>query len=410
MRRQTRVLTFLMVVVLVVGLLTSVAFAENDDPQPSEIPAEETMDPTPTPIPTQAPTPEPTQKPTKAPEPTKTVAPTAEPTQAPTAEPTQAPAPEAGNVDITFTCYVGGKAAAGYTMQLGNSTQAADSYGRVTFDGVSVAQQDIKLTDPNGNSSVGVLYLSRGSSTVMTDQAMGGKYGVNIASGVSKIYMDAVFNKGEAIGIKNLSESEPPKPDPVETEASALPSQTAGADGTYETKRLTATFQDADGKAIGGLEVVVMPDGGSETHDVADGSGKVLLLDFAYGSSTWQFTDYSSFTLNMRKGVQTTLINGTDGAFEASVSPRAQQVYLTFKQNGDAFELVEVSESAGGMSIGVLVLIIVIVVVVVIVTIVMVRKNRQKAYAMKNAPKTAGPVAPSKRTGGANKFDDRSRM
>ncbi len=160
--------------------------------------------------------------PPETPIPDPTVEPVPEPTPDPTAQPTENP----GTVNLTVYAYAGGAAAQGYTVRIDSTDVKTNSEGKADFPGLTVEQHSIKLISPNGGESSGVLYMSRGGSTTITDKAMGGKYGLDIAGGVNAVYMNAAYNAEGAIDITAVSSS-PLSPPPAPSGSPANPTQSS---------------------------------------------------------------------------------------------------------------------------------------------------------------------------------------
>jgi flagellar basal body-associated protein FliL len=396
---KRKILSVLLMVFILAAFAAPTVFAENGD-QVEGPPAE---------TPVEQPT-EPVEQPTApAEQPTAPVEqPTEPPPEAPTQAPADTPAPteEAGSVDLAIYVYDNGAAAEGYTVQIDQTKQVTDSAGKVSFPSLTVEKHDISVTSKDGKQSSGLLYMSRGGSTAVTDQAMGGTYGVDVARGAGNLYMVVDFSPGAALQIESLTDTQPSLPSP-----SSGATQTSGGSlstENVEDKKVTASFVDEKGDAVSGLDVVFGIEGGPQATLTTNSKGIINVPAFAYGTIKLSFNDMDTLTLNMRKGVQTSLVGSDGNTYDISVAAGAKNLYLGFERSGGSFVLKEVSEEAqAGMSPVLLGIIVVVIVVVVVIVIVAARRNSRRKYY----ERSESPVGPQpRRTGGANKFDDRSRM
>ena len=421
MKQTKKILGMILAVVLVFTLCAPAAFAETDDPQPTPTEtAEPTASPTPTPTPT--PTSSPTPTPTSTPKPTASPTPTPTPSQS--EEPT--PSPSEGQ-DINLTLYVytqDGQSADGYTVIIDKSSQTANKDGMVTFPGVTVETHNISVKDSSGKLSTGMLYLSRGNTTGITDQAMGGKYSISVGQDVTNVYLGVIYVPEEALQVYSAGTSKPNPP-----EAAATPTPAAGS------FNITANFKDAEGKAVAGVAVTVtqseLP---TPAVGVSDTSGKFVFNGAGFTTYAWTMltqgaAEDSATVMNIefRQGTQAKIAEETDGGYVVELPSAAKDLYMDFKQDASGrFVLDKVSDKAesgiSSMLLGIIIMIVIIVVVVIIIVVVSRNRKKKKIYQAKQNEfrgrekdfedpnvNVNGQESP-KRTGGANKFDDRSRF
>ncbi|MEA5004018.1 MAG: carboxypeptidase-like regulatory domain-containing protein [Christensenella sp.] len=423
MKQTKRILGILLAIVLMLAMFAPVAFAETEDPQPTDT-AEPTQ--TATAEPTQTATPTPTQKPTQKPTPTPT--PTATPT--PTQAPTQEPAPSASEAqDINLTIYVytqEGKPAEGYSVIIDKSSQTANKDGMVSFPGVTVETHNISVKDASGKLSTGMLYLSRGNTTGITEQAMGGKYSISVGQDVTNVYLGATYVPEEAVQIYSAGTS---RPNPPEVTATTTP---IPATGSFN---VTASFKDSADKAVTGAAVtVVESELPTPAVGVTDGSGKFVFNNAAFKTYVWTIlapgaTEDSATVMNIefRQGTQAKIAETTGEGYVVEMPSTAKDLYMDFKQDASGkFVLDKVSDQApsgiSSMLVGIIAMIVIIVIVVIIIVVVNRNRKKKRTYQAKQnefrgrekdfeEPKEEfkEPEGP-KRTGGTNKFDDRSRF
>ena len=415
-----------LIIILIIGLCFSTAFAENGDDEIPETAATEQPEET-VPLP-EEPAPEPPQE-EQTPQPEQTPEP-----------PQITPTPEDyGTVDLVIYTYTSdGQPGKGYSVKIDETIQKANDEGRVVFTNLTVERHNLSITNNDGTTRTVTLYMSRANSTRTTGVAEDGTCGLDIARGVSQAYMTVDFIPDEPLSIK-LSENKPTPPSVAPSEsASASSSKTSGvtasgsdSDNQYEAKEVFATFNDSEGKSISKLKISVRTDSGQNLLETTNNSGRIELNNIPYGTSEWSFDDeYNGFKLEMRKGVQTGVITGEGDELTVSVPARVQGVYLTFVKTGDGFVLEEASESSGDMSAVLLVLIIIVIAVGVIITVLVVKKiagrKPQHVYPQSGSYiETQRPERTTPRsTGGSNKltenisdskkrdsnFDDRYRM
>lgn len=430
MKKNRRILWIIMAVALLLTFVAPLtAFAETEDPQPTEtvVPTQEpTQEPTPSPTPTQKPTPTPTQAPTQTPTQTPTQAPT--PTPTPTIAPTQEPVPtEDPNqfINVTMYIYDNGAVASGYTVALGGATQTTNKDGLVSFPEVSVEEHSLKVTNKAGKQSSGKITLSRGDTTAIQDMTMGGKYDISLANGSHNLYMSVLFAQEQALQITAVGETKTPAP---EATATATPT-VAGA------IKFTAEFVDTAGKGVSGIGVLVKQGENALGQGLTDGKGRFVLNQGGIGSYQWGMiptggtTEQASIlSVDVQQGATTKIVSADAGAYVVQTPGTTKDLYLKFEQNGDTFTLKEVADKVPGgidsLTLGIIIMIVII--VVVIVVIVVLRHNKKKKRnmdQMKNEPRgrerefeadhSDEPKEPQdqpKQTGGANKMGDRSRM
>lgn len=349
-----------------------------------------------------------------------------------TPEPTEAP----GTVNLHLFVYTtDGTPAAGYRVSMGDSSGMTSSSGQVNFPNLAVAQQRVQITSPGGESCVGRLYMSRSGSTGVTDQAMGGTYGVDVARGQSELYMVVTFVPGEAMDIRAVSDSQPalptqqPAPAAAETAAAATEAPSA-SETVFQVKALTATFVDAEGQAISGMQVGVTGQDGTTAALSTNAAGAISVPNAPYGtymvSAAPPGAAAASFALTINPGIRTAVVQNTGEQMIVEAATTADHLYLQFTQTAAGFVLSEASDTPiGGDMTALVVGIIVVVAVVIIVMLVVVHLRRR---SQRQGKTTTMPVRPQRkvnydpsqtgsaegtqprRTGGANKFDDRYKM
>lgn len=369
--------------------------------------------------------------------PVPTTEPTPEETPEPATEaPTPAPTEDAGSVNLGIYVFTPQDTpAAGCTVTIGGYSQSTNAQGLARFENLPVAEYQVSVSGPDGQSP-GRWYMSRGSSTVLTDQAMGGTYGMNIASGQHDVYMVVTYLPEEALEIRSLSNSLPSLP------AAAAPEPVATEDIEYPAKTVTATFVTEDGAGIPSLGLAVEGNGLSE-NVTTDARGQVTLRNVPFGSysviASMDGTPVAQFSLTMNPALQTAIIMNSAPDFSVDSSVHEQRLFLEFRQAGTTLLLTGASDSPiGGMNSIFLGIAVIAAVIIATIVILLIARKKKRAKRTAPAPKPAGPtiktnrkyheqsIAPEddslrdvqdgvKRTGGANKFnadsfDDRSRM
>lgn len=387
------------------------------EPEPAQPTAEIVQEPTPalTPVPTQAPAAEATAAP---PEPA---------TPTPTEEPTPIQTEEQGTVNLTLYTFTDSDApASGYSVSLGGYTQTSNDEGLVQFQNLPVGEYGVRISAPNGTQCTGRIYMSRGSATVLTEQAMGGTYGMNIQRGQHDIYMITTFVPDGQLYIRSLSNTVPSLP------AQAVPEPVASEEIRYGEKTVTAVFYTEAGSPIPGLSLNVEGEGLSVNVET-DSRGQVVLRRVPYGACTVTASidgvPQAQFSLTMNPAQRTAIIANSAPAFVVDSSVQAQNLYLEFRQAGDTLLLTGASdEPVGGINsllIGVLVVAGLAIVTIVLLVIARKRRRRSRTPRVKQTVRTSTRNSQSdaaqgqedgvRRTGGANKFDsnsfdDRSRL
>ena len=434
MRDWKRIFAALLVVVLLCSMqLGFAAYAEGDDAADDDAgdgdaggadgqDPDEVMPGQPE-VPVPIPDPEPTPVPTDPP---------ADPTQAPAEEePTPIQTEEQGDVNLTLYTFTDSDTpASGYSVTLGGYSQTADSQGLVQFRNLPIGEYPVRITSPDGSACSGRLYMSRGSATVLTEQAMGGTYGMNIQRGQRDVYMVTTFVPDGALFIRSLTNTMPSLPE------QAAPEPVKSEDIRYGEKTVTATFSTEDGTPVAGLALHVEAEG--FTEDVTtDSRGQAVLRNMPYGACTITATlmeaPLGQFTLTMNPAQRTAILSNSMPAFVVDSSVTAKTLYLEFRQAGDTIVLTSASdEPIGGMnSLLIGVLVVGGIAAATIVLLVVARKKRRSRKArMRPTVRTNvrrgaqqdesdgvnDASDPQVRlTGGTNKFhdnsfDDRSRM
>lgn len=379
------------------------------------------------------------EEPTEAPaapvvtqEPTQ--APTEAPTEAPTPETTPAPTEEPGSVNLNMYVFTTSDApAAGYSVNIDGAAAQTNAQGLAQFAELSVGDHRVRITSPDGLECTGRIYMSRGPSTVVTDQAMGGTYGLSIASGQHEVYMVVTFEPDEALLIRTVSNVVPALPE----QAAAAEEPITESDIEYPAKTVTTTWLTQDGTGLSGLRLSVEGGGLSDTISV-DSRGQAVLHNVPYGSyavtALLNDSPVAQFTLTMNPAQTTAILANSPPEFIVNSSVHAQRLFLEFRQAGETLVLTGASDSPiGGMnSLLIGVLVIAAIAAAAIVLIVIARRRKKTRTAARMRPTAVRPSAPGpeehdslyeaeqsgvKRTGGANKFnvdassyDDRSRM
>lgn len=407
-------LTLLIAAALLMNTLPALAAGPEDETQGGEPSAEEPA------------TAAPAAEETSAPQ-TPTPAPTAPPaTEAPaTAAPTEAP----GTVNLHLYVYTASDApAGGYTVQVGSSRTTTGADGLANFSGLPVAQQTVAITSPDGQTCQGKLYMARASSTRITDQAMGGTYGVDIARGQNELYLLTTFEPDGALLIRSATNSQPALPAPAPTEAPV--SQEAPA-----AVALTATFLDPDGKGIAGMPIAAAPDASQSLEGSTDAAGQISLpaVPLGHYTVTAQVPGAAadSFDLTLQPSAVTGIAGNVGKNMTVNVSAAATHLYLQFDYTSAGFVLSAASQSpisSGGtnsMLIGMIAVAVIIIAAIILITVLRRRKKRAAAapaassgtYVPQrkinydpNAERLKTADDRPKRTGGANKFDDRSKL
>lgn len=358
---------------------------------------------------------------------------TPEETAPPATEAPATPEPVAqsgGSVDVTiYTLTPAGAAASGYTVAMDQSTQTADAQGMVRFPGVNIGQHEVTISSPDGDRSVGRLYMSRGGSTVLTDKAMGGTYGMNIAEGQSDIYLVITFVPGEGMDIDMLSNTPPAIPQ-------AEPSAAPVTDIQHPAKTIVATFLGEDNSSLANLTLTARSGGTVVGNTVTDSRGQATLREVPYGTydiaASGSGLD-TSFELTILPAATTGVRQNAGTNFVVGAAADAATLYLQFQQVGDTLVLTDAGDSPiGGISPMLLGIIIVAgAAVAIVVLIVLAKKRRTRSRRTGGAaspreepardayygtelpdedPYEPEPAQPVRRTGGANKYHDRQRM
>lgn len=406
----TAVLTALLLLTLWVPAMALEGDQPTDEPDAGSY---ETAEPTLAPA---------TEEPTPAPP-----VPTATPVPV-TAAPTPIPTEAAGTVDLRLYVFTAsGEPASGYTVSLSSGQASTDSQGLATFRNLPVAQQSVTITSPGGDSCTGRLYMSRSGSTGITDQAMGGTYGVDVARGSSDLYMVVTFDPGGPLNIRSLSNSQPALPTPQpQTAAPSAPTAEVSA-VSYQVKALTATFLDGDRKPLSGLTVAITADDGTTAQLRTDGSGSVSVPSAPYGHYAIAVTDGagldSRFDLTINPAVRTGVSQNAGSSMVVDAATTANHLYLQFVQTPGGFTLTDAQDSpiggADALVVGIIVVAIAVAVVIILIVLIRRRNRRRrgtvttmqvKSQRKVNYDPSAPPGTQPKRTGGANKFDDRSKM
>lgn len=406
-------------VALVLAWTPAVWAEEGEEPSGAEITevptAEATQEPTPEPAVS-----EPVTLVPATPIPATAVPATPEPTPTPTMPPaTEAP----GTVNLHMFIYTSADTpAAGYTVQMDNASVTTDASGQADFPNLTVSQHGVQITSPDGSQSVGRLYMSRSGSTRLTDQAMGGTYGVDVERGIGELYMLITFVPGEAMTIRTLSNSPPalPEPEPAQPTPSLNLEQSV--------KALTATFLDEEGQPLADLAVQVTAYDGTTLENSTDARGQITIPQVPYGRYTVAVAadgaDTARFDLTLQAAATTGIAQNAGTNFVVNSSTTAKHLYLEFRRAGSLFTLTEASDAPiGGISSMMLGIIVVSAVVVILVVVLVLRHRKKKKTVAGPPPRRTNynPTASSddddslredlpRRTGGANKFDDRSRM
>lgn len=420
-RKFRLILTMVLVFSLLFVLCVQGQAEEGDDPGQQ---AEETYEPE---EPSAAPETEAPVVPLPVvPQPVVTEAPaTAPPTAAPaTAARTEAP----GTVNLRMYVYTtAGAPAAGYAVSLSSAQTTTNSEGLANFSSLPVAQQQVAITAPDGSTCTGRLYLSRSGATGVTDQAMGGTYGVDIARGLSDLYMVVTFEPGGPLTIRTLSESAPALPTsaPAASQAGAAAATTAA---NYPVKSLTATFVDRDGRPIPGLRVGITAESAAEAELSTDSAGSISIPSAPYGhyrvSTTTTDGQTGQFDLTINPALRTGVAENTGANMVVDAATTANHLYLRFTQAGAGFVLTDASDSPIGGANPVLIGVVVvaaIAVILIVVVILLRRRNGMRRGTVTTMqvksqrkinydPSAPSDAKPRRTTGGANKFDDRSKM
>lgn len=422
--KRRQILTVLLAAVLLLTLcLPAFAAAEAgreapDDPEtaePSEVVEVPVQEPT-IPLPV---VPQPVV--TEAPQ--TTVAPAATPAAA-----TPVPTEAAGTVNLHMYVYTAsGAPAAGYSVSLSSGQATTGRDGLATFSNLPVTQQSVTITSPDGSTCTGRLYMSRSGSTGVTDQAMGGTYGVDVARDRSDLYMVVTFEPEGSLNIRTLSSSPPALPTQAATEA---PSGAAAATAaSYGVKALTATFLDAEGKPISGMRVGITADDGTTVQLTTDSSGSVSVPSAPYGhyivAAVQAEGQTSQFDLTINPALRTGVSQNAGTNMIVDAAQSANHLYLQFTWTATGFVLTEASDSPIGtgadpMLVGIIVIAVAAVVLILVIVLVR-RRNRARRGSVTTMqvgpqrkvnydPSAPADQQPRRTTGGANKFDDRSKM
>ncbi|MBD5559849.1 MAG: hypothetical protein HDQ87_05760 [Clostridia bacterium] len=379
----------------------------------------------PLPVVTQAPA-------TQAPAPTLVI-----PTPAPAtpASTVAMPAETAGSVNLHLYVYqTDGTPAAGYTAVFGSMRAVTNAGGLAEFSSLPVSQQAVTITAPSGTASTGRLYLSRSNVTGVTDQAMGGTYGVDVARGLNDLYMLVIYEPDSALNIRTVSNSQPSLPTPVpalatETAQSASASPAISGEA-YQSRPVTATFLDAEEQPIAGMQVAITAADGTNAALSTDSSGSIQIPNAPYGhysvsTAAAGFEPYT-FGLTIAPGVRTAVTRANGPEMEVTASTTGSHLYLQFTQSPAGLVLSEASDSPiradmTGLIVGIIVVVAVVVIVIIAVVRYTKRRNERRGArsATVQAPVRKVNYDPSgsqgadqapRRTGGTNKFDDRSKM
>lgn len=432
MNKSKKILGLLIAVVLFLTISIPVAAFAEETEQPTEAPtqtAEPTQEPTvePTIEPTQEPTTEPTEQPTQEPTQKPTQKPTQEPTKTPEASPSPTATPDDSQdyVDLMMYIYDNGAVVSGYTVKVGNLSQTTNGEGLVTFPGAKIGDYNITITGKDGKQSSGRIMLSRGDQTRIADMAMGGKYSISVANGAQSLYMSVVFVPEEALQITAAAESKTPAPEAVATASASI----AGA------MKFTADFVDLSGSGISGVMVQVNQGDTVLAAGTVDGKGRFAVNQGGLGSYQWgmllpgqEMEQGTILNVEVQQGATTKIVSAADGSYVVQTPGTSQNLYFKFEQNGNGFVLKEVSDQVPGeissFMLGIIMIVVIIIVIIVIVSVLRHNKKkkrliqdevskprgREREFELENhAGKDNAEVRP-KRTGGANKMGDRSRL
>ncbi|MGI6152637.1 MAG: hypothetical protein ACOYJB_02220 [Christensenellaceae bacterium] len=436
MKNLRRITGVILAIIVVMAFYAPVALAENgseeitpppEETQPSETPSESPSTEPPSETPTQT-------EPPATPDPTET------PTQTPPPEQTPVQTEDAGSVNIGFFVYADGKPAEGYRVKIDNSSLDAKSDGSGTFPGVTVEAHSIEVISKDGDKNKGTLSMGRGDSTGMLS-ASGGDYSISVSRNAETIYFNILFEAGKPINITSVTN------EPVAME-SASPSPSGSAQSGTGAFSIVAEYVDSEGETMVGLGVVITPAAGAESLGMSDvsltnSSGRHTLKNAGFGSYYFGMGEVSAglenatlLPIEIVQGARTSIVSSADSGYTVETPASTQELYMRFRQVGSSFVLDEVADKAPGAEISSLVVgIIAIVVIVVVVIIVLnVVRKRKKNKNMPQKPGGSGrrgedmdldddeeeivprqvesPRSPvnERKTGGNNKFSDRSRF
>ncbi len=236
--------------------------------------------------------------------------------------------------------------------------------------------------------------------------------------------MSVVFVPEEALQIYAVGESKTPAPEATATASAGI----AGA------MKFTADFVDMAGDGISGASVQVNQGDTVLATGATDGKGRFVVSQGGIGSYQWSMLmpgasaeQGTLLNVEVQQGATTKIVSAADGSYVVQTPGTSQNLYLKFEQNGSGFVLKEVSDQVpGGISslmLGIIMVIVIIVVVIVIIAAV--RHNKKKKRRMEKMPdeprgrerefeledkREENAAARPKKTGGANKMGDRSRL
>lgn len=430
MKRHSKLFICIIVIVLISIIYVPIGLAETEEPTATPTSTSTPTD-TPTPTPTPSPTPTPTPTPTKTAkptvEPTKTIPPetqTPEPTPTPDDTPTPQPV---GRINLSIFVYHDNVPASGYKVQIGNSSLTADSSGNAGFPQVTVESHDLKVIAPNGDVSTAVLRMVSGGKTGIKGDSKG-TFDISVADNAQVVYLNTNFVAGKSLDIISATETQPEPP----VAPTKLPA------GTFP---ITADFVDSAGKEMPGLGVHIQRDNEQPLTGMADRSGRYTVNAGGFGQYYWamaelaQIENASVLGIEIIEGTKTSIVSSGEKGYQVETPSTTQQLYFKFKQTNGGFILEEVSDKVPSAGISSLMIGIIAVVVIVIAVIVIINIIRKKNKKTKNS-KTIKPYnttshtsfeeeegsdessaegeAPNntsvRKTGGANKFSDRSKL
>lgn len=348
-------------------------------------------------------------------------------TEAPTAAPAvPAPTEAAGTVNLRMYVYTAaGTPAAGYQVALSSAQTVTGSDGLASFSGLPVAQQAVTITSPEGSTCTGRLYMSRSGSTGVTDQALGGTYGVDVARDRSDLYMVVTFEPGGSLSIRTISNSPPALPTQETTQPAVSAAATAAG---YPVKALSAAFVDRSGDPVAGLRVGIRADDGTTAELTTDAAGTISVPSAPYGHYVLTTADAagqdSELDLTINPAARTGVSQNAGTNMVVDAATNTNHLYLRFTQSATGFVLTEASDSPiGGISAAMIGFIVVAAAAAVIIVVVILLRRRRRLHRgqvttmqvksqrkINYDPAAPPETQPRRTTGGANKFDDRSKM
>ncbi|MEG0630084.1 MAG: hypothetical protein RR459_04050, partial [Christensenellaceae bacterium] len=327
----------------------------------------------------------------------------------PSAQPTVTvvPTEQAGAVNIVMYVYDQGKASKGYKVTVDETSLITDENGKVEFKNVTVESHKLIVKSPDGEQSVGMVYLSRGDDTAILDQAMGGKYEISVARNTDRIYLNMEFQGENALQITSASNqnTQPAKPSAI----------------ISSSFKITAEFLDKNGKPMSNLGIQVVSD--MPMLGLTDSKGYFVLNGASFTTYNWAALangvspeNAATFVTEIKPGISTSLVSSDDGTYVIQTAATSSDLFIQFEQKGDTFVVKSVSDKIpGGISPMILGIIVVLVIVVVLIVVLVVLKKRKKNKRIHPSRTTAEPrtrkdFEQPKKTGGSNKFDDRNKL